>query len=187
MGGLNRDSALRIAHVGLYVLTFTAGLMTCLGLGWATKILNQNCLLYSTMHLTKAPNDTIQLDVIQSHWGAPSICSYCIYSCSCIVSYAIIWFWFYLLLSDWKEKPMVIEDTNKGLVFNFCLAVQVAFKSNSEPILKTLLFISAPPDARLLIPTLLFNIISWVVCIVSLGLLSIGRVQWCDSVTRSLG
>ena len=109
-------SSLRIAQALLYMVTIASGITCCITMGWATKLLSGQCVLYADTVFLSPVNNTLRLDLTKTTWGSASMCSYCTFSAVVAVIYAIIWFWFYILMSDWKgglniqQYFLAIED-----------------------------------------------------------------------------
>lgn len=116
------DTALRIALVLLHLLTIVSGFMTSIGLGWATRIFGDRCILYSNMVVGLSKNSTVTLDYEQTEWGNLNMCYYVTFCTGVAAIYAIIWYWFYFLLSEW-------ERTNTD---NFDWSMMIPRKTDSD-------------------------------------------------------
>ena len=82
--------------------------MACISLGWDVRIFGDNCILYS--HMGVQTRLMTFLDISLTEWGPISICYYCIFSSVMGIIYAIIWFWFYILLSKWETTSDATEQ-----------------------------------------------------------------------------
>ena len=101
------DTALRFVLVGLHIVTVAGGFMTAIGLGWTTRIFADRCVLYADMSITAGKNSSVTLNYEETEWGNINVCYYCTFSTGVAAIYAIIWFWFYFLLSDWDETNTI--------------------------------------------------------------------------------
>jgi hypothetical protein len=52
--------------------------------------------------LSPQVNQTVQVDQALTVWGSVELCYYCVFTSVVATIYAIIWLWFFLLLSNWK-------------------------------------------------------------------------------------
>ena len=112
------DTALRIALVLLHLLTVAGGFMTGIGMGWTTRIFSDRCILFSEMVIGLSKNQTISLDIDETTWGNLNICYYCTFATGMASIYAIIWFWFYFLLSEWEDPT-----ENSNIHFDWSLMI----------------------------------------------------------------
>jgi hypothetical protein len=100
------DFIFRIVVAVLQIVVFAACLTIGLALGWVTSDFG-NCVLYTSMTLNKDENGTLSVDRDKTHWMSLSTCSYVTYTGVSAAIYAIIWCWFYLLISEWGSKLTV--------------------------------------------------------------------------------
>ncbi|ELU12892.1 hypothetical protein CAPTEDRAFT_198692 [Capitella teleta] len=153
-------SSLRIAQALLYLVTLASGITCCICMGVTSKLLNDQCVLYAKTVFYPPQNNTLKLDLALTSWGSGNVCSYCTFSAVMAVIYAIIWFWFYILMSDWKEGFSGLR------LQHYFLAIEDG----------------PPPDVKLLIPTLICNLIMFCCMTVNAILLTDGFSKWCDSI-----
>ena len=101
---MSADTKLRLATVCLYILSLVTTLVTCISLGWSVRIFTDQCPLYAKMDLKKTnQNDTLEWRD-DTTWGSLVVCNFCIFGAVCGAILAITWFWFYLLLSNFKVE-----------------------------------------------------------------------------------
>ena len=44
-----------------------------------------------------------------------------------------------------------------------------------------------PPDVRLLLPSLFFVALMWILCVIALNFIRLGRNHWCNGIVFMLG
>ena len=98
-----------IGQMVIHVVLLSTSLMVSLGVGWAYELCHEQCPLGANIAFClKQPNDpnslyTINRTATVPQWGQDTICGYCTYSAVVISVYSIIFMWFILLRSGWKE------------------------------------------------------------------------------------
>lgn len=110
------DRCLRFLQIGLQAGIMGSGLLVCLPLWWSVRIFNENCPLYSNIAVSVSANRTLSLDQGTSVWGGTSSCLFCTFTAVTAVIYALIWFWFFILMTDWGKKTLIKEGPPPDLV-----------------------------------------------------------------------
>lgn len=108
MASLSADFRLRVAQVVAMALAVTSGLASGIGLGWTTYIFDYNCVLSADLVYTVGANQTVFLDKDETNFGSIQACHYCTFGPVVATIYAVMWFWFFLFLSDWEKGERAV-------------------------------------------------------------------------------
>lgn len=146
------DKRLRLVQIVLHSLCLIASLGTSLSLGWSVRVYYNYCPLYTQVQLEWATNHTLRVGP-GTVWQAVTLCNFAIYTAACGAILAIMWFWFYLLLSNFKTHHHQGNEV--------------------------------PPDARLLMPSMMVNVPLLVLALIVACIISDGHAAFCAGVRKT--
>ena len=101
---------LRTYQILVFLVSGTAGLVVSIAVGWTSKIVKGQCVLYSNMALKKTANGSIHLSMEGSQWGTLTQCQFSTFCPVGLTIYCVIWMWFYIFLSDWGTSFILSKE-----------------------------------------------------------------------------
>ena len=120
---VTKDTILRVTQMTCQLAAVLFGLMTTLGAAWASTVIEYKCPLHANMSIEITPSedpddtrDVLTVNMPASVFGKNSVCQYTTFLPAVTSIYAIIWFWFYILLNNWnrQERKQQKRSTEKS-------------------------------------------------------------------------
>lgn len=99
-----------VSQLAVHVILLATSLMVSLGVGWSYEMCGDRCPLGANVHYClKTPGDPTSGYVLNRtvaglpEWGDDKACGYVTYSAVVTSVYSVIFMWFVLLRSGWKD------------------------------------------------------------------------------------